>query len=157
MILNNVTKLRFKCFKIKLILLMKLHYFATSYVQEFKYFVRFREICVIITNLPPLFKKSDYVFFQTFQFMEMSCLPLNWFCFATVLPNSTHTTYSWNIMCQKWEGNCGLWVLNEIVKKCILKIWKKSWEPFGSCLLNSTANPAQFEWKWAGLAVLFSR
>ena len=21
---------------------------------------------------------------------------------------------------------------------------KKSWEPFGSCLLNSTANPAQF-------------
>ena len=28
---------------------------------------------------------------------------------------------------------------------------------FGSYLLNSTANPAQFEWKWAGLAVLFSR
>merc|ERR1712051_1141128 len=22
---------------------------------------------------------------------------------------------------------------------------------FGSYLLNSTANPAQFEWKWAGL------
>ena len=33
----------------------------------------------------------------------------------------------------------------------------KSWEPFGSYLLNSTANPALFEWKWAGLAVLFSR
>ena len=33
----------------------------------------------------------------------------------------------------------------------------KSWEPFRSCLLNSTANPAQFGWKWAGLAVLFSR
>ena len=31
------------------------------------------------------------------------------------------------------------------------------WVPFGSYLLNSTANPAQFEWKWAGLAVLFSR
>ena len=31
----------------------------------------------------------------------------------------------------------------------------KSWEPFRSCLLNS--NPAQFWWKWAGLAVLFSR
>ena len=29
--------------------------------------------------------------------------------------------------------------------------------PFGSYLLNSTANPAQFEWKWGGLAVLFSR
>ena len=29
--------------------------------------------------------------------------------------------------------------------------------PFGSYLLDSTANSAQFEWKWAGLAVLFSR
>ena len=28
------------------------------------------------------------------------------------------------------------------------------WE-LGVCLLNSTANPAQFGWKWAGLAVLF--
>ena len=39
----------------------------------------------------------------------------------------------------------------------MLKFWKKSWEPFGSCLLNSTANPAKLGWKWAGLAVLFSR
>ena len=31
------------------------------------------------------------------------------------------------------------------------------WEPFGSCLLNSTANPAQSRWKWTGLAVLFRR
>ena len=31
------------------------------------------------------------------------------------------------------------------------------WEQFASYLLNSTANAAQFEWKWAGLAVLFSR
>ena len=28
--------------------------------------------------------------------------------------------------------------------------------PFGSYLLNSTTDSAQFEWKWAGLAVLFS-
>ena len=28
------------------------------------------------------------------------------------------------------------------LKKNILKIWKKSWVPFGSYLLNSTANPA---------------
>ena len=34
---------------------------------------------------------------------------------------------------------------------------KKLWEPFGSCLLNSTANPAKLRWKWAGLAVLFCR
>ena len=39
----------------------------------------------------------------------------------------------------------------------MLKVWKKLWEPFGSCLLNSTANPAKLGWKWAGLAVLFSR
>ena len=31
------------------------------------------------------------------------------------------------------------------------------WVPFGSYLLNSTANPARFEWKWTGWAVLFSR
>ena len=49
-----------------------------------------------------------------------------------------------------------MWDLNEILKKHILKIWKKSWVPFRSYLLNSTANSAQFEWKWAGLAVLFS-
>ena len=39
----------------------------------------------------------------------------------------------------------------------MLKVWKKSWEPFGSCLLNSTANPAHFHPSLAGLAVLFSR
>ena len=31
------------------------------------------------------------------------------------------------------------------------------WELFESYLLNSTVNPAQLEWKWAGLAVLFGR
>ena len=33
----------------------------------------------------------------------------------------------------------------------------KSWEPFRSCLLNSTANLAHFHQNWAGLAVLFRR
>ena len=36
--------------------------------------------------------------------------------------------------------------------KDTLKVWEKSWEPFGSYLLNSTFNP-----NWARLAVLFSR
>ena len=31
--------------------------------------------------------------------------------------------------------------------KNMLKIWKISWEPFRSCLLNSKGNPAQFVWK----------
>ena len=39
-----------------------------------------------------------------------------------------HNAYSRNNMRQKCGGDCGLWVLNEIIK-----------------------------WKWAGLAVLFSR
>ena len=61
-------------------------------------------------------------------------------------------------MGQKCEGNCGLWVLNEIIKKIYPEnLKKKSWVPFESYLLDSTANSAQFEWKWAGLAVLFSR
>ena len=33
----------------------------------------------------------------------------------------------------------------------------KYWDPLRSCLLNSTANPAQFWWKWAVLAMPFSR
>jgi hypothetical protein len=60
-------------------------------------------------------------------------------------------------MCQKWEGDCGLWVLNEMVFKTYAESLKKSWEKFGSCLLNSTANPAKRGWKWAELAVRFSR
>ena len=60
-------------------------------------------------------------------------------------------------MCQKWEGDCGLWVLNEMIKKTYTESLKKLWELFESCLLDSTANPAKLGWKWAGLAVLFSR
>ena len=50
---------------------------------------------------------------------------------------------------------CGF--LMKWLKKYILKVWKKLWEPFRSCLLNSTANPAHFHPSLAGLAVLFSR
>ena len=34
---------------------------------------------------------------------------------------------------------------------------KKVLEPFGSCLLNSTASPAHFHPNWAGLPLLFSK
>ena len=69
----------------------------------------------------------------------------------------SHTIYNKNNMGKKCQGNSGLWVLNEIIKRIYLENLKKSWVPFGSYLLNRTANPAQFEWKWAGLAVLFNR
>ena len=36
-----------------------------------------------------------------------------------------HTTYSWYIICQKCEGDCGLWVLNEIIKKIYAESLKK--------------------------------
>ena len=39
----------------------------------------------------------------------------------------------------------------------MLKLWNKSWDSFGSCLLNSTADPIRFHQSCAGLAVLFSR
>ena len=39
----------------------------------------------------------------------------------------------------------------------VLKEKIKSWELFRICLLNSTANPAKFGWKSAGLAELISR
>ena len=44
-----------------------------------------------------------------------------------------HTAYSCNIMCQKWEGDGGLRVPNEIIFKKYAESLK-SWEPFGSCL-----------------------
>ena len=39
--------------------------------------------------------------------------------------NPAQTTYSWNIMCQKWEGDCGLWVPNEIISKKYTESLKK--------------------------------
>ena len=41
-------------------------------------------------------------------------------CFVCI-----HTPYSWNIMRQKWEGNCGLWFLNEMVLKKYAESLKK--------------------------------
>ena len=54
-------------------------------------------------------------------------------------------------MCQKCGRKNSLWVLHEIVNKTYAESMKKSWMPFGSYLLNSAANSAQFQWKWAGL------
>jgi hypothetical protein len=48
-------------------------------------------------------------------------------------------------------------ILKEINENENIKEEKKSWEPFRICLLNSTANTAQFDQNWAELAVLFSR
>ena len=47
-------------------------------------------------------------------------------------------------MGQKCEGNCGLWVLNKILKKTYTEILKKIVGAVWELLPNSTANPAQF-------------
>ena len=64
-----------------------------------------------------------------------------------------HTTYIRNNMGQKCEGDCGLWCLNEMIKKIypenLMKIVGAVWE--------LPDNPAHFHSNWAGLAVLFSR
>ena len=38
---------------------------------------------------------------------------------------SVHIPYSWNIMCQKWEGDSGLWDLHEIIRKMYTESLKK--------------------------------
>ena len=71
-----------------------------------------------------------------------------------------HGGYRWIIMLEK----CRHSDLNVFHLKWIIGTdcnWKKSksWGPFWSYQLNSTANPAHLPWKWAkwaGLAVLFS-
>ena len=46
-------------------------------------------------------------------------------CFEMFTNITVHPPYSWNIMCQKWEGDCGLWVLNEIILKRYAESLKK--------------------------------
>ena len=48
-------------------------------------------------------------------------------------------------------------IFKQINKNKNIKEKLKSWEPFRSCLLNSTANLDHFNQNWAELAVLFSR
>ena len=43
-----------------------------------------------------------------------------------------------------------------MVKSCAIEIVFKSWVPFGIYQLINSANPAQFQSKRAGLAVLIS-
>ena len=45
--------------------------------------------------------------------------------FQCKLKTAAHTAYSRNNMGQKCEGNCGLWVLNEIIKEIYPENLKK--------------------------------
>ena len=63
-----------------------------------------------------------------------------------------HTTYSRKNMHQKRGGDCGLWVLNVIIKKIYPENMKKI---VGfTCYLNSTANPPiKLKLGWTGCAI----
>ena len=54
-------------------------------------------------------------------------------------------------MCQKWEGDCGLWVLNEIIKKTCTESLKKIvgavWE------LPAKSSQTWVEMDWIGCAI----
>ena len=52
--------------------------------------------------------------FKGLQYVQMGA-PID--VIALILVVNYHTTYSRNSMGQKCEGNCGLWVLNEIIKR----------------------------------------
>ena len=55
-------------------------------------------------------------------------------------------------MCQKWEGDCGFWVPNEIILKIYAESLKKSWEPFGR-YLHSQSSQTWVEMGWIGCAI----
>ena len=100
-----------------------------------------------------------YLFFNCFPSSIFSVIVVQGFFISFSIYNwqAEHTAYRWNIKWPKFAGIFCLWVLDEIIKKDILKIWKKSWEPFWSYLLSSTTNPAHFHPNWAGMAEPFSR
>ena len=62
---------------------------------------------------------SWVVEFPTFNWTIIGFSPI-WLILKSL--HLSHTAHSWNIMCQKWEGDCGLWVPNEIIWKLIY--WK---------------------------------
>ena len=74
------------------------------------------------------------------------------------LLDTIHTTYTIRNKLWKCEGKIILWDSFSILKQKICwKYVKRSCEPLRNCLLNSTTNPANFHWNWAGLALLSSR
>ena len=58
-------------------------------------------------------------------------------------------------MCQKWEGDCGLWVLDEIAKKSYTESLKKIVSRMSSKLLRT--QPHIVENKGIAMAPLFLR
>ena len=59
-------------------------------------------------------------------------------------------------MCQKWEGDCGLWILNNIILKIYAKSLKKNvgavWEL--PAKLHSQSSQTLVEMGWIGCAIL---
>ena len=67
--------------------------------------------CGVISTI---LKKDQLPFAQKYYYTRVTCKS-----------DSKHTIYTGNNMGQKCEGNCGLWVLNEILKKTYPENLKK--------------------------------
>ena len=107
----------------------------------FKVFFKVKKNCIWVKCLIwNLFLKINFkkVVYDSFSFVKIGqpnenyrhCTP----------PNS-------EIICGR---NVGTKVVRGMIlffeQKAMLNIWKTSWEPFRSYLLNSTANPAHLDW-----------
>ena len=61
------------------------------------------QICLVCLFFPPFFQKGYWYWILILLFFRHT--------------DTDHTSYSRNIMCLKCGGDCGLWVLNEIIQK----------------------------------------
>ena len=78
---------------------------------------------ILVHTVSPLSMFSINIWSAEKYTMRSSVLPLCLVYFS--VEQTLHTNYSRNNIGQKCEGNCGLWVLNKMSKKYILKNWKK--------------------------------
>ena len=67
--------------------------------------------------------------------------------------NPWHTTYRKNNNLEQMRGHGSQWFSHKMNNRHPLQLKKwKSWEPFGSYQLNTTANPAHLPQNWPNLA-----
>ena len=74
------------------------------------------------TGYLPNFAQEITIFFSVVLCISIST---NFMLVSLFLHYLIHTIYTRNNMGQKCEGNCGLWVLNEILKKSYPENLKK--------------------------------
>ena len=141
--------------------------YVTKYVHIFGYLIikhackitHFSPTCLLYFESNAIFYFSKYISLLLFQLQTSHCFTFLVYqvCILTYL-SFRFTLFLWDINeqknCQSFQ--CGFSYLDSLSNALTARILNSiGW--FRICLLNSTANSAQVRWKWAGLAVLFSR